>query len=409
MLELAEIEAAARTIKDHIVATPMVHSPALSAKWDAHIDLKLENLQRTGSFKVRGATYKIISALRQGRINPAAGVVAASAGNHAQGVALAARQAGLPATIVMPVWASIGKQEATRSYGGKVIISGANIEDCLSEAKSIAARGAAFIHPYDDREIIAGQATIGLEIIKTRPDVDTILVPVGGGGLISGVASAVKALSPRVKVIGVEAAACPSAQAALRAGKCVPVEGGTSLADGINVKKIGQLPLEIMGKRVDEVVSVPEEHIAASIQILLERKRVLAEGAGAVPLAALISGAFRPEKGARIVLLISGGNVDSPLLGRIIQRGLIENGRIMRLRLILSDKPGSLARILNEIAALGANILHIHHERNAGAAAIDETIVGLELETRNHAHIQEITAVLRRVGYVLETSERPDE
>lgn len=401
MIELSAIEEARRTIRDYILETPLVFSPTLSERFDAHIHLKLENVQKTGSFKVRGATYKIITGQRQGLIS-SRGIVAASAGNHAQGVALAARQAGLPATIVMPEWASISKQEATRSYGGQVVICGATVEECVAEAKSIAEQGAAFIHPFDDRDIITGQATAGLEIISALPDADAVLVPIGGGGLIAGVASSVKALNPRTRIIGVEAAVCPSAQAALRAGKCISVpSGGTSIADGINVKQIGWEPLQIMRALVDDVVSVPEEDIAASIQLLLERKRILSEGAGAVPLAALLSGVFRPKKGERIVLLISGGNVDGPLLGRIIQRGLLKHGRIVRLHLTLSDKPGNLARLLSKIATLQANILHIHHDRNPSICSIDETIVELELETRNHKHIDDITNALRVAGYNL--------
>ncbi|HOF05352.1 MAG TPA: threonine ammonia-lyase [Syntrophales bacterium] len=398
MIELAAIEQAERTIREHILATPLIYSPTLSHTFNAHIYLKLENLQKTGSFKVRGATYKIITGRQKGLISTR-GVVAASAGNHAQGVALAARQAGLPATIVMPEWSSISKREATRSYGGNVVIYGATVEECLTEAKSIAGQGAAFIHPFDDREIITGQATIGLEIISALPDADVILVPVGGGGLIAGIASSVKALNHRARIIGVEAAVCPSAQAALRAGKCVAVASKPSLADGINVKQIGQEPLQIMRSLVDDVVSVAEEDIAASIQLLLERKHVLSEGAGAVPLAALLSGIFRPQSGEKVVLLISGGNVDSPLLGRIIQRGLLKNRRILRLRLTLIDKPGNLARLLSIIAELQANILHIHHDRSPQNCSIEETIVELELETRNQEHIDAITCTLRKADY----------
>ncbi|RJQ79155.1 MAG: threonine ammonia-lyase [Desulfobacteraceae bacterium] len=406
MIALETIQQAARLVEDHILKTPLVYSPTLSARFDAHIYLKLENLQKTGSFKIRGATYKIMRGSSLGSISPQ-GVVAASAGNHGQGVALAARQAGLKATIVMPQWASISKQEATRHYGGKVIIWGATVEESVAKAQALAGQGATFIHPYDDADIIAGQATIGLEIISSLPEVDTVVVPVGGGGLIAGVGSAVKAINPQTRIIGVDAAACPSAQASMRAGRCVPVEAKASIADGISVKQVGQLPFEIMRERVDDVVAVPEEYIAAAIQILLERKRILAEGAGAAPLAALLNASVRTRRDEKIVLLISGGNVDSPLLGRIIHHGLLKNGRIMRIRLTLNDKPGTLARLLNKVADLQANILHIHHDRSVERRSIDQTRVELELETRNHEHIGEIADALRQAGYALEPMDCP--
>ena len=401
MIDLETITQAARLIKDHIFETPIIYSPTLSRRFDSHIYLKLENLQKTGSFKIRGATYKIISGRNKGTIS-SKGVVAASAGNHAQGVALGARQAGLSATVVMPQWASISKQEATRNYGGRIIIHGATVEESLAKALEISKQGLTFIHPFDDPDLIAGQATIGLEIVSELPDVDTVLVPVGGGGLIAGITSAVKTLKPQIRVIGVEAAACPSAQVSLRTGKRTAVEARSSIADGISVKQIGELPLNIMRDRVEDVVTVQEEYIAASIQIMLERKKILSEGAGAVPLAALLNGAIRPRSGEKILLLVSGGNVDSPLLGRIIHQGLLKNGRIMRLRLTLSDKPGTLAHLLNQVAALEANILHIHHDRSVERRSIDETRVELELETRNADHIREIVTALDQAGYDME-------
>ncbi|KJS32720.1 MAG: threonine dehydratase [Desulfatitalea sp. BRH_c12] len=407
MIALETIVQAARVIEGHILQTPLIYSPALSARFDAHIYLKLENLQRTGSFKIRGAAYKIIHGRGHGTIS-AKGVVAASAGNHAQGVALAASKAGLAATIVMPQWASIGKQEATRKYGGRVLIHGATVEESVAHARQIAAQGLTFIHPFDDADIIAGQATIGLEILSALPEVDTVLVPVGGGGLIAGIASALKTRHPRTRVVGVEAAACPSGQASLLAGRCVSVATGPSIADGINVKQLGRVPFEIIRRWVDDVVTVQEAYIAAAIQILLERKRVLAEGAGAAPLAALLNGTVRTHSGEKIVLLISGGNVDTPLLGRILHQGLLKNGRIMRVRLTLNDKPGTLACLLATIADLQANILHIRHDRSVERQAIDKTSVELELETRNADHIQEIIRALGAADYVMEPIGCPD-
>jgi threonine dehydratase len=401
MISLDTVKQAAELIKDHILFTPLIYSPALSKRFGGRIYLKLENLQKTGSFKIRGATYKIIHGLANGDIS-SEGVVAASAGNHAQGVALAARHAGLAATIVMPKWASISKQEATRNYGGKVIIAGTTLEESVAEAETIARRGLTFIHPFDDLEIITGQATIGLEIISALPDVDTLLVPVGGGGLIAGICSSVKQIKPGTRVIGVETAACPSAQVSLRSGRCVPVEALSSIADGISVKQVGRLPFQIIRECLDDVVTVKEEYIAAAIQILLERKKILAEGAGATPLAALLDGSVRVRPGEKIVVLISGGNLDAPLLGRIIQQGLLKNGRITRIRVTLSDKPGTLARLLNKIAGLQANILHIHHDRSVEQRSFDQTRVELELETRDAQHIRLIEDALAQSGYELE-------
>lgn len=401
MISLETITQAAQLIRHFTVKTPLVYSATLSRRFDAQIYLKLENLQKTGSFKVRGAAHKLILGRREGSIT-SKGVVAASAGNHAQGVALAAREAGLPAAIVMPTWASISKQEATRNYGGRVILHGATMEESIRQAEEMVASGMILIHPFDDPDIIAGQGTIALEIMADLPDVDTILVPVGGGGLIAGIASAVKSIRPGVRIIGVESAACPCAQVSMRTGKRVLVTAKSSIADGISVNQLGEVPFAIMQERVDDVVTVEEGYIAAAIQVLLERKKILAEGAGAVPLAALLNKAVRPRKREKMVLVISGGNVDTPLLGRIIQQGLLKNARIMRIRLTLSDKPGTLAQLLQKIAELEANILHIHHDRSVAHRSIDETSVELELETRNAEHIRAITTALDQAGYRIE-------
>ncbi len=398
MITLETIQQAADMLKGHIIQTPMVYSPTLSRKFNAHIYLKLENLQKTGSFKIRGATYKLLRSVEQGNISPE-GVVAASAGNHAQGVALGAHKLGIPATIVMPRWASISKQEATKNYGGTVIIHGNTIEESLKKATDMATKGLILIHPFDDLDIIAGQATIGTEIMTELPDVDSILVPIGGGGLIAGISLAVKAVRPTTRIVGIEAAACPSAAASLKAGKCVPVTARSSIADGISVKQLGKKPFQIIKHHMDQLVTVEEEHIAASVQTLLERKKVLAEGAGAVPLAALMSGSLKPRTGEKIVLLVSGGNVDIPLLGRILHKGLLNNDRIMRLRLKICDRPGSLARLLGHIASLEANVLNIQHDRSVYRTSIDETQVDLELETRNKDHKKDILNAIEKAGY----------
>jgi threonine dehydratase len=391
----AQIQDAAKIIRHGVIRTPIVCSPTISKMFDAEIYLKLENLQRTGSFKIRGATYKLM--LRQNEIGKD-GVVAASAGNHAQGVALAARQADIPATIVMPEWASISKQEATRNYGGEVVLFGQSVEESLQKARELAELDKTFIHPFDDADIIAGQGTIGLEILEDLNDADMIVVPIGGGGLISGIAMAVKHIKPQVKIIGVQAAACPSALISRQNKAITRVDSKTSLADGITVKQPGVLNFELIEKYVDEIVTVEEEHIAAAILMLLERKKVLSEGAGAVTLAALLNGSVIP-KSYKVVLLVSGGNVDSPLLGRIIAKGMLNKGRIMRIYVRLSDTPGSLAGLLALIARMKANVLHIYHDRNVRDLPINITSVELELETRSIEHIHEIESELLRAGY----------
>jgi threonine dehydratase len=398
MIPLETIRQAADTIRDQVLRTPIVRSPSLSEQFSADIRLKLENLQITGSFKIRGAAYKL--AANRSSIGPG-GVVAASAGNHAQGVALAARKAGVPALIVMPEWVSISKQEATRSYGGEVEIHGNSIAECLQRAESHARKGRTLIHPFDDPDIVAGQGTIGLEIADELPEVDAVLAPVGGGGLISGIASALKAVRPQVTIIGVEAASCPSASESRRRGKRVQVASEGSIADGISVKQIGALNFDIMQACIDEIVTVDEEHIAAAMLLLLERKKILAEGSGAVPLAALLQGVVSVKPDSRVVLVVSGGNVDPPLLGRILTKGLVKNGRIMRIRVQLEDVPGALACLLTAVARLRANVLHIYHDRHTRDVPIYVTRVELEMETRGPGHVAEIVDTLRGDGYAV--------
>jgi len=399
MIAIEKVKKAADLIREIIVKTPLLFSPALSRQFKGEIFLKLENLQKTGSFKIRGAANSILSGINKiGK----AGVVTASAGNHAQGVALAAKKAGVPATVVMPEWASITKQEATRAYGGDVIISGQSLGESLKKAKELAKEERLFIHPFDDLSVIAGQGTIGLEILESMDDVDMIIVPVGGGGLISGVASVVKALKPGTEVIGVQSEACPSAYESLKKSRIVKVDSVLSIADGISVKQTGKLNFGIIRECVDDIVLVRENDIAAAVLMLLERKKILAEGAGAVPLAALMSGAIKVRKGSRTVLLISGGNVDSPLLGRIIRQGLINNGRIIRFSVCLDDVPGALSGLLALVASLKANVLHILHHRNARNIPIYSTIVELEVETRGQDHVKEITGNLKKAGYQID-------
>ncbi len=403
MISMAEIRNAAQVLRGKILCTPLIYSPAFSRMTGAEVYLKLENLQQGGSFKVRGATYKIQSHLAELQSK---GVVAASVGNHAQGVALAARAAGVSATIIMPSWASIAKQEATRGYGAELILRGESLAESIEIARRLAIETRSmFIHPYDDEEVIAGQGTIGLEILDDLPDPDFILVPVGGGGLIAGIATAVKALLPATRVVGVQAVVCPSALKALKSGKPVAlddVEEKSSLADAIMVTQVGEADYPILQKLVDEVVLVDENQISSAMLLLLERKRILAEGAGAVPLAALLGPAFELPKGSKVVLVISGGNVDSLLLDRVIHQGLRQEGRLMSFSVSLEDVPGSLAGLLNLVAEHQANVVHIHHARNEKGLPINFTRVDLELETRSVDHQREIGKELERAGYSIE-------
>ncbi len=393
---LEAIERAAGFIRGTVIRTPLLHSPFLSRKFGGDIYLKMENLQKTGSFKIRGASHKLLSLARSGDIPF---VTAASAGNHAQGVALAAKNAGIFSTIVMPEWASISKQEATRAYGGKVVCFGQSIAESLEKAKDLAGDDKLFIHPFDDPDIIAGQGTVGLEIMEELKDVGLILCPLGGGGLISGVASAAKAIKPGVKVVGAQAAACPSAVESLKAGKPVRVNSEKSIADGISVKQVGDRTFEIIKRLVDEVVLAAEEDIAAAVLTLLEKKKILAEGSGAVGLAALLNGSVKAPPNGKTVLIVSGGNVDSPLLGRILRQGLVKNGRIMRFEVVLDDFPGALSGLLNLVAKVGANVLHIYHDRRLRSLPIYRTLVGLEIETRGPDHVRQLAEALLGNGY----------
>lgn len=393
-----KIEFARKRLVKAIDRTPTVYSDAISKRTGYQVFLKLENLQKTGSFKIRGAYFKIsqLSPSQRGK-----GVVAASAGNHAQGVALASSLLGIHSTIVMPVGSSLAKQEATRSYGGEVVLFGSDVNEALDHARELEKGGKTFIHPFDDEEIIAGQGTMGLEILSEVPEVDTIIIPIGGGGLISGISTIVKKKRPRVKIIGVQSAHASSAVASLKRKKIVEVKIRPTLADGIALRKVGEIPFSILQRAVDEIVTVREDEIASAILMLMERKRVVAEGAGATPLAALFSG--RPTiRGKRIVLVISGGNIDVHLLDRIIEKGLSRTGRVVRFEVLLRDIPGGLSKLTTLIAENRANILHIIHERTARDIPIGFSKVILILETRGPDHIREIRRGLKKQGYSIQ-------
>jgi threonine dehydratase len=393
-----EIEQAHLGIRKAILRTPLIYSDALSKLTGREVFLKLENLQKTGSFKIRGAYHLLC------KLSPSVkrkGVVAASAGNHAQGVAYASSLLNIPSTIVMPKGASIAKQMATRSYGGEVILFGRDTDEALHYAGKLAGGGKFFVHPFDDEQVIAGQGTIGLEILEDVPEVEGIIIPVGGGGLISGIATIVKRKRPRVKIIGVQSVHAPSAFLSLKRKRIVEVAIRPTLADGIALRRVGEIPFPIIQKRVDEIVTVQENEIASAILMLMERKRLVAEGAGAAPLAALLSkrAEIRPKK---IVLVISGGNIDVHLLDRVIEKGLSQTGRLVRFEVLLRDVPGSLANLTSLIAQHHANILHIIHERAPKEIPLGFSKVILVLETRGPEHIGEIEKVLKKEGYPFE-------
>jgi threonine dehydratase len=396
LVTLDEIRRAARVLEGRILPTPLIYSPRFSREIGGEVYLKLENLQKTGSFKIRGALYKILN--HRGEIGPR-GVVAVSAGNHAQGVALAARQAGVPATLVMPEKSSLAKQEATRSYGGRVVLRGRDLGEALPWAERMATEGYTFIHPFDDAEIMAGQGTIGLEILRELPRPDLILASVGGGGLIGGLATAVKALRPETLIFGVQSAACPSARRSRDAGKPMAVDPDQTIADGIAVPQPGRLTFPLIQTLVDEILLADEGAIIEAILTLLERKRILAEGAGAAPVAALPQTAARLGPGKTVVLVISGGNIDLPWLDRVLRRGLMGQGRLARLAVILEDSPGTLAEMLDHVARTKANILHLYHRRSEKNTPLYQTRVELELETRGWEHAEEIKTALEQAGY----------
>jgi threonine dehydratase len=393
-----EIEAAQKKIQKVIPRTPMIYSDTFSKLTGKEVFLKLENLQKTGSFKIRGAYYKLsqLTPLMKKR-----GVVAASAGNHAQGVALASSLLGIYSTIVMPEGVSLAKQMATQAYGGEVVLFGKNTDEALDYGKKLAKDGKSLIHPFDDEQIIAGQGTIGLEVLQEVPGVDAIIVPIGGGGLISGIAAIVKKRRPDVEIIGVQAIHAPCAYYSLKRKKIVEVKVKPTLADGIALQRVGENTFPLIQKGVDEIVTVGEDEIASAILLLMERKRIVAEGAGATPLAALLSKRLK-TRSKKIVLVISGGNIDFHLLDRIIDKGLAQTGRLVRVSILLRDVPGALAKLTNSVAQYRANILHIIHERAARDIPIGFSKVILILETRGPGHIREIKKGFEEEGYSIQ-------
>ncbi|HLE95875.1 MAG TPA: threonine ammonia-lyase [Candidatus Thermoplasmatota archaeon] len=396
-MPLVDIEAARARIQGIVHRTPLSPSASASDLVGADVHLKLENLQRTGSFKVRGAANRILTLPDDARRK---GVVAASAGNHAQGVALAARSAGIPSWIVMPKGAPLAKAEAVRGYGAILELHGRDYNEAESRAFEIQKdTGAAFVHAFDDAAVIAGQGTIGLEIVEDLPDVDTVVVAIGGGGLISGIASAVKELRPRTRVVGVVPDGAASLPLSLRKGEIVTIERTQTIADGLATRRVGRTPFDIIRANVDEVAVVTDDDIAAAILFLLERAKNVVEGAGAAALAALLAGKVRVRDGEKIAVVVSGGNIDVNLLDTIIQRGLAMSGRRLRLATVLPDRPGALADLLALVADVGANIHGVEHDRGRVDVSIGQAEVALDLDTRGPAHVDEVLGALKAHGY----------
>jgi threonine dehydratase len=395
-MTLAEIRAARTRLGGLALRTPLVYSRTLSRLAGAEVHLKLENLQTTGSFKLRGALNRLTLLKERGEGRR---VVAASAGNHGQAVAFAAGVLELEAVIVMPEGASLSKQLAAQGYGARVLLHGRDLSQALARARELGDEGYIFIHPYDDPEVVAGQGTLGLEILEDLPEVDTVLLPVGGGGLAAGCAVALKAELPGVRLVGVQTAQVPSLAAALARGEPTPVAARETLADGIRVPLTGGHTFPLLRRLLDEVVLVGEGDIAQAVLLLLESKKVLAEGAGAVTAAALLGPLAGRELGHRVVLVVSGGNMDIPLLERVLVRALLLRGRLLTLTVVLPDRPGSLGRLATLVGEQEANILHLFHDRMARDLPLDLTRVELHLETRSAAHGEQVCAALTQAGY----------
>jgi threonine dehydratase len=398
MISPSDIEKAYTAIRPHIVRTPIVYSQKLSDLCGCRTFFKLENFQMTGSFKERGALNRL---LRLSAEEVKKGVVAASAGNHAQAVAYHCQRLGIQAKIVMPVATPLIKVVSTQNYGAKVILHGETVDDASEIALDLSRKeGLTLVHPFEDPLVISGQGTIGLEILDDElgQGIEALICPIGGGGLISGIATYLKETKPGIIIIGVEAAASPSMKKSLQVGHPVKLESASSLADGIAVKKVGHLNFEIVKKYVNEVVTVEEDEIANAILLLLEAEKIVAEGAGAVPLAALLNHRV-PLEGKKVLSVISGGNIDVNILDKVIMRGLSVEGRITQLTVRLKDLPGSLTSVLEIIKRLHVNILDIIHHRFDSSAPFGCVDVSITLETKGHPHIQEIRQALKEGGY----------
>ncbi len=397
MLTLDNVYKASHKLKEVIRQTDLIYAPKIRS--DCKVYLKTENLQVTGSFKVRGAYYKI-SQLSDAE--KAKGVIACSAGNHAQGVALAAAKNGIKAIICLPDAAPISKVEATRSYGAEICLVEGVYDDAHNKAEQLRDEmGYTFIHPFDDDDVIAGQGTIALELLEQLDNIDAVVVPIGGGGLISGVAFTLKSLKPEIKVYGVQAAGAPSMLESITDGRIECLDHVSTVADGIQVKEPGVNTFEYVRKYVDKIVTVTDDEIAAAILTLIEQQKLIAEGAGATPVAAVMFDKIPNIKGKNVICLVSGGNIDVTILSRVIKRGLLTSGRTANFCIELIDKPGQLKGVSDTIADKGGNIISVHHERASEGSDINGCYLRLVLETRNFDHINEIRKALEDKGFKL--------
>lgn len=394
MVTIDKIFHASTMLKGIIRPTPLATAYGIAP--ECQLFLKPENLQNTGSFKLRGSGYKISQLSEEEK---AKGVIACSAGNHAQGVALAASKCGIQSLICLPDSAPISKVEATKSYGAQVCLVEGVYDDAYQKALELRDKmGYTFVHPFDDENVIAGQGTIGLEIVQEMDDIDAVLVPIGGGGLISGVACAIKSINPRVKIYGVQAAGAPSMFNSIRQGKIETLPTVSTIADGIAVKRPGDLTFELINRYVDDIALVTEDEISSAILALIEKQKMIAEGAGAVSVAAAMFDKF-PIHGKKVVSLISGGNIDVTSLSRVIDRGLMKSGRSSTLLIELVDKPGQLKDVSRIIANCGGNVIGVHHERNSQTESINGCYLRITMETRNYDHVQEIIQALHAEGF----------
>ena len=395
-LSLADVEAARERIAGGIYVSPCVESIPLSQLTGAHVFCKLDYLQRTGSFKERGARNALLLLNDEQRKR---GVIAASAGNHAQGVAYHGSLLGIPVTVVMPQFAALIKVTNCRHLGANVILHGADLGESRVLAEEIAKeKGLTFIHPFDNANVMAGQGTMALEILEQTPDVDAVVVPVGGGGLLAGIGTVFKALRPKARVVGVEPDHAACLTAARAAGRPVPVTLSPTLADGLAVPLLGKLPFAVLERVVDQVVTVDEAHIALAILRLIELEKSVVEGGGAAPLAAFLAGKLDNMKGKRVVLTLCGGNIDLTMLGRVIEVGLVADGRVSRFTVSISDRPGGLARLAELIASTGASIQEIVHDRAFSGPDLTAVRVVCVVETTGHAHVRELHAALAAAG-----------
>ncbi len=396
LLSIQDIQAAQRRIAEGLWLSPCTASIPLSEVAGCHIYCKLEYLQRTGSFKERGARNALLQLDRMQRFR---GVIAASAGNHALGLAYHGKLLGVPVTVVMPAYAPLIKVTTCRQLGARVILHGEDFSEAMEHARALAEpQGLRYIHGYDDPAIIAGQGTLGLEIMQQTPQVDAVLVPIGGGGLIAGVALAIKSLRPTVQVIGVTAAHAPAFSVAWQGGRPIPVTPRATLADGLAVGQVGELSFALARPRVDRIVTVTEDELALAVLRLLELEKSVVEGAGAAPLAACLGGHLPELTGQHVVLVLSGGNIDPAVLGRVIDRGMVADGRLCRFTAAISDRPGGLARFAALIASTGASIREVAHDRAFSGADVSAVNVICTVETSDRGHIQRLYAALRKAA-----------